>query len=336
MNRLNRLKKYGYRKKKDRKQWSREDRLHLKQLKKEIRELHPRIKDVLLTANKCKLHGIDCSPFISTSMNRNVGIVEISKNGKWTDEYKFVGFRSTGCRSDFHFITNGKVSYDMHGYSERKELPSISHMKKFLQEFSDFEFEFYRYIIEALEKISNCESRFKLIQRGRIHKPIQKYDTLYTFDKNNVNGLIELEYMGSAEFECGAIPNAYRRIFGRYSSYSFHICKNIKNYDGDNFVIFCLKDSALLIEYTLEKYIKDPYPLKERCTILNHVYERNSNNHTNIFWCIDRNDVGNWIGSFDSECIDALAVQLENEYNEYWMKKSRRERKRELEKSFDW
>ena len=50
-------------------------------------------------------------------------------------------------------------------------------------------------------------AKFYLIQRGTFKTTGEKL--------TGTNGVVNLDYMGSAEFEWGAIPKAYRRLLYR-------------------------------------------------------------------------------------------------------------------------
>ena len=55
--------------------------------------------------------------------------------------------------------------------------------------------------------------KFYLIQRGKFNK-----------DGNGLtgrDGVVDLDYMGSAEFEFGAIPRSFRRIMHDFDSYVY-------------------------------------------------------------------------------------------------------------------
>lgn len=89
---------------------------------------------------------------------------------------------------------------------------------------------------------------FWLIQRGSFRDLKKEYKGLTGSD-----GLVDLDYMGSAEFERDAIPRAYRRIMGNRDKYIFHYCTDIKDYRGKIFVIFCKKECAEKIEMEMKK-----------------------------------------------------------------------------------
>ena len=186
-------------------------------------------------------------------------------------------------------------------------------------------------------------SKFWLIQRG-IFNTIESNRDFLCGDR--WNRLINFDYMGSAEFEWGAIPKAYTRIFGQFDDYSLHIT-DLKTIGGVPFCLFCRNDRYETILNELKSYIKEPYRLKEFSNIEAHftrVPKENKtafNRHkyylkTNFWWCIDKNSkTGDWIaftGATDRQ--NAFTAAIAKEYNNYWMSKSEEDREIEFQEAY--
>lgn len=178
---------------------------------------------------------------------------------------------------------------------------------------------------------------FWLIQRGLFRDLKGEYSGLIGRE-----GLVDLDYMGSSEFEWGAIPHAFIRIMGEKEKYIFHYCNSIKDYKGKILVIFCKKEYADDIKKEMKKYIKEHYRLQEFCTIHAHLEgkDKNSLNEYQIkkdfFWCIDKSATGDWIAWFGMDKLTPFKKVIDKDYNEWWMKKSEDERKKLYEESFSW
>ena len=76
---------------------------------------------------------------------------------------------------------------------------------------------------------------FYLIQRGTFNKNLEQATEFLGCSSKH---LIDPDYMGSAEFEFGAIPRAFRRIIHKYSEYKLHIT-DIKTVGGVPFCLYC-------------------------------------------------------------------------------------------------
>lgn len=171
---------------------------------------------------------------------------------------------------------------------------------------------------------------FSLIQRGSFRDLKKEYNSLTGRD-----GLIDLDYMGSAEFECGAIPRSYRRIMGNRDKYIFHYCHDIKDYRGKIMVIFCEKQYAEKIEAEMKRFIKEHYHLKEFVTIHDHLEGKDKYLLSKDFWwCIDYTVTGDWMAWFGMNKLTPFKNMLDKDYNEWWMTKSEDERKKLLGESF--
>ena len=169
---------------------------------------------------------------------------------------------------------------------------------------------------------------FWLIQRGTFRDLKGNYDGL-----TGRNGLVDLDYMGSSEFEWKAIPHAYRRIMGNKDKYIFHYCNDIKDHKGKILVIFCKKEYAEKIESEMKRYIKEHYHLKSFSTIHDHLEGNEWGSKRDFFWCIDNGEVGDWIGWFGRDKLTPFKNMIDKDYNEWWMKKSEETREKEYYES---
>ena len=83
------------------------------------------------------------------------------------------------------------------------------------------------------------------------------------------NACIDLNYMGSAEYENGAISNCIRHIREKSNNYEV-VVTDIINTNGVPLILCCYKDNTKeLIQY-IKEYIEQPYSLKEPCGLEYH------------------------------------------------------------------
>lgn len=196
---------------------------------------------------------------------------------------------------------------------------------------------------------------FWLIQRGEFRNNL---DSAISFLGGSNSNLIDLDYMGAAEFEWGAIPKAYRRIMGQFEKYSLHVT-DLVTVGVVPFCLYCRNDRYEVILDAIKKYLNEPYQLKEWSNMCSHFtatptddfpmakkhikYER----QTNFWWCIDRTDpdadvdhpykniVGDWIaftGATDRQ--KAFNRVINFDYTSWWLRKSKEEREQEYKESF--
>lgn len=153
-----------------------------------------------------------------------------------------------------------------------------------------------------------------LVQRGTFRTELntKKHSEL---DKN-----IQFDYMGSAEFEWGALPKSYDRILDNVGDYFIHIHPIIKNANGVPLTIFCTNEDWEWIQFALEDFIKfnDPkkicsYHLKERISFADRHYKVgppksrwDKVDEDDFWWDIDH-DFFFWYGAIDrSNLIDKI------------------------------
>lgn len=93
---------------------------------------------------------------------------------------------------------------------------------------------------------------FWLIQRGSF----RDLKSATKFLGGSYEHLIDPDYMGSAEFEWGAIPRAYRRIMGQYDKYSLHVTDLVTT-GGVPFCLYCMDGKYEQILVEIKVYLKE-------------------------------------------------------------------------------
>lgn len=179
------------------------------------------------------------------------------------------------------------------------------------------------------------KDHFWLIQRAKFWN-IENATELFGGSPNH---LVRPDYMGSAEFEFGAIPRAYRRIMGQFDQYNVHIL-NITNFQGVPFYLFCRDDRYEATVAELKSYMNNRYRLLEYSGIHAHLQDTINDNdkflrEINFWWCIDsHSDVGDWmlfLGSTDR--YQAFLRCIQADYNNWWMKFPKEERDEMFDKA---
>ena len=167
---------------------------------------------------------------------------------------------------------------------------------------------------------------FYLIQRGKFNGDGEQL--------TGKDGVIDLDYMGSSEFEFGSIPRSYRRILFNFEDFNYYNT-NIKTLEGDELILFCNKDYASNTIVSLNEFILTPYQLKEyselekipNSSIKDKGYKKL---RTNFWWCIDYNR--DWMAFLNSKG-KLFEKGINNDYNNWWLGKTEDVRKQEYTRS---
>ena len=117
-----------------------------------------------------------------------------------------------------------------------------------------------------------------LIQRGEINKYGKEYNEFALLD------FVNLSYMGSAEYEFGAVYDASDHMINTYESLEL-FKTDIKHYDGRDLYIYCkpeIKDNVIAtIEYEMDASNKR---ITKESTRINRVFNKNESLCKEDFW----------------------------------------------------
>lgn len=198
--------------------------------------------------------------------------------------------------------------------------------------------------------------QFYLIQRGKI-RDTWKESTSFLSGKSNA--IIDPDYMGSAEFEFGAIPRAYIRLRSRFDWYKLHNTV-IKTTQGKTLFLLCEDSCYEEVLAELKRFKKDHYHLKEYSCFPEHFeftkagkdyqYQRKDHDwhtaHTDFWWCIDPNEfqpihssmshrIGDWIAfvTDNDEVSKKILSIIEDDVKEF-NEKSEEEKKELIHKAY--
>lgn len=157
------------------------------------------------------------------------------------------------------------------------------------------------------DHIDSTMKRPYLIQRARINRPLGQYEGLA------LSKAVDLDYMGSAEFEFGALPRSFRKIEAQWSLYKQHKFEDIVAVRTDDARQFQLRVYANFdTDAAKEQYrvwLRDAFAgklyLKEslRARLSNNVVVLEG---TDFWWDI-QNDV---MFSFDKQFMNRLESHL--------------------------
>ncbi len=147
-------------------------------------------------------------------------------------------------------------------------------------------------------------------------------------------GIIDLEFMGSSEFEYGAIPRAYRRLLYNYEKYGYR-GTDIYTPEKKELILFSnLENSERYIKEIVD-FIKDPYPLHEASELekipTSHFYDKGyKKRYHDFWWCIDPGR--DWMAFFNNR-QELFKKYIEKDYYEWWLKMPEERREAEYKLS---
>lgn len=119
-----------------------------------------------------------------------------------------------------------------------------------------------------------------LIQRGKF----QRRDF-----KQGIDSILSFDYMGSSEFEFGALGKSLKRVRDLAKDYII-LELSLNDKKPKNITVVCKKEDANEIPDILIKLSKEKIFLKERCDFYNYIYPETkyaSKSNTDFWWDIE-------------------------------------------------
>lgn len=120
-----------------------------------------------------------------------------------------------------------------------------------------------------------------LIQRAKFH---------YRQDKKGIDTILKFDYMGSSEFEFGALPKSLQRIRDVISEYVYFEI----NLNGKSITVFCKENKKDFINQYLTDLSLKNFTLKEYSDFDNYIYDGGFFKCNTDFWWDIENDVMFW------------------------------------------
>lgn len=171
-------------------------------------------------------------------------------------------------------------------------------------------------------------ANFWLIQRGFFKETSTSHTVL--------DEVVNLDYMGAAEFEWGALPKAYRRMMYHFSEYEvFHT--EIYTPEHDELMVFCKTDCVTEVIPAIHQFIEQPYSLKEYSDLEKVPKAKKDDTsynrrRSNFWWCIDDDSYGDWMAFLQPQS-KILIETIQNAHQNWWLTKSPKEREEEYNKA---
>lgn len=142
---------------------------------------------------------------------------------------------------------------------------------------------------------------------------------------NDINDLLNYDYMGSAEFEFGALPKSYKRIRFNFNKYKV-FNTGLKNYNGVPCYVLCKENIKDEVIDNIKELAKGEQRLKEYITFEHHITKSKSSwskPKENFWWDIGH-DFMFWFGQDKNDVITEIikndSIEFTNSLSEYKIK----------------
>jgi hypothetical protein len=126
-----------------------------------------------------------------------------------------------------------------------------------------------------------------LIQRAKFIKEDE-----YSANRKGIDKLLGFDYMGSAEFEFGALPKSLKRIRADIKDY-VQFQYSFKKHPAKVVTVMCKKDEQDEVCEILEQLVLNEIRLKERCDLSKFISGKTDSWDNDFWWDID-NDFMFW------------------------------------------
>jgi hypothetical protein len=126
-------------------------------------------------------------------------------------------------------------------------------------------------------------------------------------DNKGIDKLLSYDYMGSAEFEFGALPASLKRVRSNLNDY-IQFQYSFKKFPSKVITVFCKKEQYDFMGDVLEELTEKKLRLKEYCDLGDWVNPKEHSFNRNDFWWDIDQDWFFWkfTPAFDLQFKDAL------------------------------
>lgn len=140
-----------------------------------------------------------------------------------------------------------------------------------------------------------------------------KFDNSHKPDKKGIDKLLQFDYMGSAEFEFGALPASLKRVRKDLNNYIM-FDYSFKKFPSVSVTVYCKKEQYDFIGDILEELSEGKLRLKGYCDLQGYVNPKkeHSYNRNDFWWDIDQD----WFfwkktkNGFDDQFKEALFTTI--------------------------
>ena len=131
------------------------------------------------------------------------------------------------------------------------------------------------------------QERVRLVQSGHFKHNVN------SLDKKQINGIddiIYLDYMGSAEFEWGALPKSLRRMTINRDFYKVFVFNQYKDENGNSLKVYAPHVFYKNVQSIVDRLAVNGYGLQEYCSLHRHIQKEEKTEEDTYFGYKDDRD----------------------------------------------
>lgn len=131
------------------------------------------------------------------------------------------------------------------------------------------------------------QKRVRLVQSGHFKKDI---DELNKKEINGLDDIVSLDYMGSAEFEWGALPRSLRRMTINKDFYKVFVFNQYKDEKGNPLKVYAPQVFYKNVQNIVNRLAEHGYGLQEYCSLSDHIQKDKKEDEETLFSYKDNSD----------------------------------------------
>jgi len=139
-----------------------------------------------------------------------------------------------------------------------------------------------------------------------------KFTNIKTEDIVGIDSLLDCDYMGSAEFEWGALPKSLHRMVDILNQYEVFTIYDVKDLEGSSMKVFCQKNLFEQIKENALHLSINPYGYKEYCDMNDYISGKKNMN--NFWWDISQ-DYFIFFGSNKAKKVEIAMQKLKEKWS---------------------
>jgi len=149
-----------------------------------------------------------------------------------------------------------------------------------------------------------------------IRKPYLVQRAKFTNVKNEeivgIDSILDFDYMGSAEFEWGALPKSLHRIVDVFDQYEVFTVNEVKDHEGSSMKVYCKNEFFDQVKENALHLSINPYGYKEFCDMKDYI---SGKKNTNNFWWDIKQDYFIFFGKNKGKKVEIAMQKLKEKWS---------------------
>jgi len=127
-----------------------------------------------------------------------------------------------------------------------------------------------------------------------------------------IDSLLSMDYMGSAEFEFGGLPQSLRRMVANFNQYEVFTVNKVKDSEDNSMRIYCNKNVFEPVRENAIHLSENSYGYKEVCDMQKYI--KGNKDKNNFWWDIDQ-DYFIFFGKDKARKVEIAMQKLKNKWS---------------------